>query len=392
MKLPAGMLYMVRIKTEGLTKVFQSGSGKTVAVDSVDLTIEDGTFVTLLGPSGCGKTTLLRMLAGLETPSSGTILFDDDDVTDTSVQDRGISMVFQSIALLPFKTVRENIEYGLKYTDADKKERERKAKEMAELVGIGDLLKNKPNQLSGGQSQRVALSRALIRDPTVFLLDEPMSNLDAELKVDLRAELKELHSEFRETTLYVTHDQEEAMTLSEEVLVMKDGEIQQQSPPFELYTQPRTMFVARFIGSPNINFFSASVENGHLEVNDFDKSIEIPSDLRTKLEKEYDGEPLQIGIRPNKLELSNESESYLTAETTIYEQLGNETILHNVMSVGGEEQEIRAIVPPEITPDKGNRVHYTFDRSSVHIFNGTTGEAIVNSLVKGEESDLVGTV
>ncbi len=379
---------MVRIQTENLTKVFSSGSGETVAVDSIDLTIEDGTFVTLLGPSGCGKTTLLRMLGGLERPSEGTIKFDEKDVTELNVQDRRISMVFQSIALFPFKTVRENIEYGLKYTDTSKDVQKQKALEMAEMLGIEGLLDDKPNQLSGGQSQRVALARALIRNPTVFLLDEPMSDLDAELKIDLRAELKELHNEFRETTLYVTHDQEEAMTLSEEVLVMNHGELQQQSPPFELYTKPVNMFVARFIGSPNINFFPARYRDGQLVVEGFDRTITVPEEAQAELSHVDAETALQIGIRPNALELAETDDAYFGASTNIYEQLGDETILHTTMSIDDEERNVRAMVPPTFTPNENTPVTFTFDRSAVHVFDDYSGEAIVNGLTHAEETEI----
>ena len=380
---------MVELKCRSLTKIFEGGSGEITAVDSVDLTIEDGTFATLLGPSGCGKTTLLRMCAGLETPTSGSILFDGEDVTYTKPQNRGLSMVFQEIALYPFKSVRDNIEYGLKYTDTPQTEAEERAVEVAEMLGIGDLLDKKPNQLSGGQRQRVALARALLRDPKVFLLDEPMSDLDAELKVDLRSELKELHQEFKTTTLYVTHDQEEAMTLSEMVIVMQNGEIQQKSPPFELFTKPENMFVARFIGSPNINFFRASVKGDRIVVDHFDEPIEIDDGVREKIDQEFTGDSLQLGIRPSALEIADDQDSaYFTTETTIFEQLGDESILHTVISEGDQEHEVRALVPPSVTPDPGERIDFTFDLSDVHLFDGETGDAIVHGIAKAPQPTL----
>ena len=369
---------MVQVDCENLTKEFGSGNRRVVAVDSVDLTIEDGTFVTILGPSGCGKTTLLRMLAGLETPSSGSILFDGDDVTNRSVQDRRIGMVFQNIALFPFKSVRDNIEYGLKYTDAGKDDRREQAIEMAEMLGIEELMDNKPNQLSGGQRQRVALGRALIRDPNVFLLDEPMSDLDAELKVTLRTELKELHKEFRTTTLYVTHDQEEAMTLSEEVIVINDGEIQQMSPPFEIFTEPKNMFVARFIGSPNINFVDATVGEGQIDVDGFERPIEVPTHLIREIEAELGDDDLCIGVRPSALSLVEDDEEAIV-ETTVdlFEQLGDETILITKMADGTE---IRALVPPIMIPRDGESVRFTVEPADVHVFDKTTGKTILNSL------------
>ena len=369
---------MVRVECEGLTKEFQTGSRRVTAVDSVDLEIEDGTFVTILGPSGCGKTTLLRMLAGLETPTAGSISFDGEDVTDQKVQDRHIGMVFQNIALFPFKTVRANIEYGLKYTDASTEKRERRAVEMAEMLGIEDLLDNKPNQLSGGQRQRVALGRALVREPRVFLLDEPMSDLDAELKVSLRTELKELHQEFRTTTLYVTHDQEEAMTLSEEVIVINDGRIQQQSPPYEMYDEPENTFVAQFIGSPNINFFDAELRDGQLHVPSFTRPIDVPAAQVGPIEAATGRDGLTIGVRPAAMELVAGAEgARLETTAQLYEQLGDETILHTEDETGAA---VRALVPPEVTPAPGEAIRLTFDPEDVHVFDAETGEAILNGL------------
>jgi len=369
---------MVKLECENLLKEFGSGDRKIVAVDSVDITIEDGTFVTILGPSGCGKTTLLRMLAGLERPTSGSIYFDGKDVTEDSVQERYIGMVFQNIALFPFKSVRENIEYGLKYTDTDKKTRQQEATEMAEMLGIDELMDNKPNQLSGGQRQRVALGRALIRDPNVFLLDEPMAALDAELKIQLRTELKELHQEFGTTTLYVTHDQEEAMTLSEEVIVIDDGEIQQQSPPFEIYSEPNNMFVARFIGSPNINFFDATYRDGQLEVAEFDRPVPVPDGVAEDVLREMRERDLTIGIRPSEMSRVNAGdEPTITGEAQLYEQLGDETILHTAVT---DDKEVRALIPPRMTPDVGETIHLDFEPSGVHVFDARTEETIVNGL------------
>jgi len=369
---------MVKLECENLLKEFGSGDKKIVAVDSVDITIEDGTFVTILGPSGCGKTTLLRMLAGLERPTSGSIYFDGKDVTEDSVQERYIGMVFQNIALFPFKSVRENIEYGLKYTDTDKKTRQQEATEMAEMLGIDELMDNKPNQLSGGQRQRVALGRALIRDPNVFLLDEPMAALDAELKIQLRTELKELHQEFGTTTLYVTHDQEEAMTLSEEVIVIDDGEIQQQSPPFEIYSEPNNMFVARFIGSPNINFFDATYRDGQLEVAEFDRPVPVPDGVAEDVLREMRERDLTIGIRPSEMSRVNAGdEPTITGEAQLYEQLGDETILHTAVT---DDKEVRALIPPRMTPDVGETIHLDFEPSGVHVFDARTEETIVNGL------------
>ena len=367
---------MVKLECENLRKEF--GNGTIVAVDSVDITIEDGTFVTILGPSGCGKTTLLRMLAGLERPTSGSIYFDGQDVTDDKVQDRHIGMVFQNIALFPFKTVRQNIEYGLKYTDTDKTTRQKEAVEMAEMLGIDELMDNKPNQLSGGQRQRVALGRALIRDPNVFLLDEPMAALDAELKVALRTELKELHQEFQTTTLYVTHDQEEAMTLSEEVIVIDEGRVQQQSPPFEMFSRPNNMFVARFIGSPNINFFDATFRDGELVVDELTRPIPVPDGLSEDVMSQMRDRDLTIGVRPSEMSMVDATDDpLLHSEAQLYEQLGDETILHTTID---GTKDVRALIPPTVTPDVGEAIHLDFEPSGVHVFDARTEEAIVNGL------------
>lgn len=384
---------MVRVECKGLRKEFVSGGGDTiVAVDSVDLEVEDGTFVTILGPSGCGKTTLLRMLAGLETPTEGQIFYDDDDVTDWAVQDRRIGMVFQNIALFPYMTVRDNIEYGLKYTEATEEERATAAQEMAELLGIDDQLDDKPGQLSGGQRQRVALARALIRDPSVFLLDEPMAALDAELKVRLRTELKELHNEFQTTTFYVTHDQEEAMTLSEEVIVIRDGQIEQKTTPFELFEAPNSKFVAQFIGSPNINFFDAVYRDGQLEVETFERPVRIPASAQEMLEQVNDPERITIGVRPSAMQVvDDESAAYLRAEAAIHEQLGTETIIHlstdNGEKSGVEgEKDVRIVGPADLTPSPGDEFLLRFELADMHIFDDVTGDALLNGLDEVESA------
>lgn len=382
---------MVRVRCEDLRKEFVSGTGETiVAVDSIDIDIDDGTFVTILGPSGCGKTTLLRMLAGLETPTAGRIYYDGEDVTDWSVQDRHIGMVFQNIALFPYMTVRDNIEYGLKYTEASEEEMKQEAQAMAELLAIEDQLDDKPNQLSGGQRQRVALARALIRDPNVFLLDEPMAALDAELKVRLRTEIKELHSEFQTTTFYVTHDQEEAMTLSEEVIVINEGRIEQHSTPYKMFDAPNSKFVARFIGSPNINFFDARLENGRLVAERLAQPIDVPSATLENIQSASNPSALTLGIRPSALTLvENESDAYISGTASLDEQLGTETILHLDVGEQGtsvtERTEVRAVVPPDVIPEPGETFHFTFDRKDVHVFEEPSGEVLVNGLMTSQQ-------
>ena len=252
---------MAGIALEGVAKVYDGGIR---AVDGVDLTVEDGEFVVLVGPSGCGKSTLLRMIAGLEHITEGSLRIGDRDVTNAAPRDRDIAMVFQNYALYPQMKVRDNLAFGLKLRKTPKAEREQRVNEVARILGLEDLLDRKPGQLSGGQRQRVAMGRAMVREPAVYLMDEPLSNLDAKLRVSMRAELARLHERLRTTTVYVTHDQIEAMTLGERVVVLRDGLIQQVAPPKELYDRPANLFVAAFIGSPQMNLLEATVEDGHV--------------------------------------------------------------------------------------------------------------------------------
>jgi multiple sugar transport system ATP-binding protein len=264
------------------------------AVDDVSLEIEDGEFLVLVGPSGCGKSTLLRMIAGLDRVSSGRITIGGRDVTDQAPKDRDIAMVFQTYALYPHMTVRQNLGYGLKARKTPKAEIVRRVDEVAELLGLADLLERRPAQLSGGQRQRVAMGRAIAREPQAFLLDEPLSNLDAKLRVGMRASLAQLHRRLGVTTVYVTHDQVEAMTLGRRVAVMRAGKILQVDSPKRLYLEPRDIFVAGFIGSPAMNLVEATVEDGHVAFGQF--SLPVPSGLRPP-----DG-PVILGIRPESFE------------------------------------------------------------------------------------------
>src|SRR5438874_10204511 len=257
---------MANITLENVSKIFPGG---IVAVDDVTLEIADGEFVVLVGPSGCGKSTLLRMIAGLEEVSGGRISIGGQDVTDLAPRSRDIAMVFQSYALYPHMTVRQNIGYGLKVRRAPKDEARRRVAEVAELLGLEDLLDRRPAHLSGGQRQRVAMGRAIVREPKAFLMDEPLSNLDAKLRVGMRASLAQLHSRLGVTTVYVTHDQTEAMTLGQRVAVMRDGRILQIDAPQRLYEEPRDLFVAAFIGSPAMNLVEATMSNGEVSFGQY---------------------------------------------------------------------------------------------------------------------------
>lgn len=286
---------MARIRCDRVTKRYSG----VLAVDALDLDIHDREFVVLLGPSGCGKTTTLNMIAGLEELNTGDIYFDDDIVTFVPPHKRDVAMVFQSYALYPHKTVRDNIAFGLKMRGHPTAEIERRVRDAAERLRISELLDRKPSQLSGGQRQRVALGRAIVRQPAVFLMDEPLSNLDAALRVSTRAEIKALHQSMRTTFVYVTHDQAEALTLADRIVVMRDGLVQQTGTPEDIYERPNNTFVASFLGNPPINYLRGALDysNGAVTVRSGDFAVTLPPGLAAKLSGTAAGEVV-LGIRP----------------------------------------------------------------------------------------------
>jgi multiple sugar transport system ATP-binding protein len=301
------------------------------AVKDVNLQIRDKEFVVFVGPSGCGKTTTLRMIAGLEAITSGDIAIDGLVVNNLAPMDRDIAMVFQNYALYPHMSVFDNMAFGLKMRKFDRAEIGKRVKEAADILGIGDLLKRKPRQLSGGQRQRVALGRAIVRHPRVFLFDEPLSNLDAKLRVQMRVELKKLHQRLGTTAVYVTHDQVEAMTLGDRVVVMKDGLVQQVGEPLELYNQPANKFVAGFIGSPAMNFATVTVTDGdgRLTARNAGLEIEMPAPHAARL-KDHVGRRLTLGVRPEDLRVAADADpAGLTfpSKVEVVEQLGSEILL-----------------------------------------------------------------
>jgi multiple sugar transport system ATP-binding protein len=303
---------VAQIRLDHVTKTFAS----VRAVDDVSLEIADGEFLVLVGPSGCGKSTLLRMIAGLEEASEGTISIGDEDVTDLPPRSRDIAMVFQSYALYPHMTVRQNLGYGLKARRTPKHEIGTRVDEVAELLGLADLLDRRPAQLSGGQRQRVAMGRAIVRQPQAFLLDEPLSNLDAKLRVGMRASLAQLHRRLGVTTVYVTHDQTEAMTLGQRVAVMRDGRILQCDRPQELYAHPANLFIAAFIGSPAMNLVEATVDGGAVRFGQFAVAVADPPPL----------ERVVLGIRPESFEDAAFAPGLptLTVEAEVLEELGSD--------------------------------------------------------------------
>ncbi|WP_132058817.1 ABC transporter ATP-binding protein [Halorussus amylolyticus] len=313
------------IHLDSIRKEYRTAGSVHVAVDDLSLTIPEGSFTTLVGPSGCGKTTTLRMVAGLETPTSGEIAFGDEDVTDQAPQQRNCAMVFQSIALYPHMTVRQNIGYGLKVQGVPKAERDPKIDEAAETLQITEQLEKMPSELSGGQQQRVALGSAFVQDPDVLLLDEPMSDLDAKLKAELRVEVQRLHQELDATVLYVTHDQTEAMTMSDQVILLNEGRLEQFAPPGELFDYPVSDYVARFIGTPSTNLLPAVVgeRDGAYALEGDGFAVSAPADIFA----DRVGESITVGVRPQYL--SSEGGEYeLTVVAEVVEQLGTEFVVH----------------------------------------------------------------
>ena len=306
---------MSKIVIDHVTKIYP---GDVKAADDVTLEISSGEFMVLVGPSGCGKSTLMRMVAGLEDVTEGTILIDERDVTELSPRHRDIAMVFQNYALYPHMTVRKNLGYGLKVRKTPKPEIERRVAEVAALLGLEDLLDRRPAALSGGQRQRVAMGRAIVREPSAFLMDEPLSNLDAKLRVAMRAELSRLHERLGVTTIYVTHDQVEALTLGQRVAVMRDGRIQQVDAPQSLYNEPANLFVAAFIGSPSMNLVEATVADGTVEFGGFRLAL-APGRRPTR-----EGTVI-LGIRPESLEdaaFADPAFPQIEAEVSVLEELG----------------------------------------------------------------------
>ena len=364
----------------------QFGDG-TIAVEGLDLEIHDGEFMIFVGPSGCGKTTALRMVAGLEDPTSGEILIGGNVVNDLDPVDRDIAMVFQNYALYPHMTVRDNIGFPLRMQKIPKDERGRRIASAAELLGIDELLERKPGALSGGQRQRVAMGRAIVRHPTAFLMDEPLSNLDAKLRVQMRAELVKLHQRLGVTTLYVTHDQTEAMTLGERVAVLNQGVIQQVDTPGELYNRPANTFVATFIGSPAMNFLRVRVSEGVVELATH--RFELPRRTLDRL-KGVEGEIL-LGLRPEhffdpRVAARQASGDHLSVTVELTEQLGSETLLYfRVDDIEAEQESegevelggaLVARLDPRTHAAPGERLTLGIDLERAHFFDPSTGSAL----------------
>ncbi len=342
--------------------------GDVTAVKDFTLEIADKEFTVFVGPSGCGKTTTLRMIAGLEEISDGTLSIGDRVVNDVPPKDRDIAMVFQNYALYPHMNVHQNMSFGLRLRKTPKDEIERRVKDAAGILQIEHLLDRRPRELSGGQRQRVALGRAIVREPKVFLMDEPLSNLDAKLRVEMRASIQKLHRRLGVTTVYVTHDQVEAMTMGTRIVVMKDGLIQQVDDPISLYDKPVNKFVAGFIGSPAMNFMVGSVENRRLKSANFDI---LPSDELADKLAGHDGQKVYVGIRPENFGLKGhtsipEKDNVVTAKIEVVEPLGSET--HIMASVGGD-QTVVARVDPHAPVEPNQEVELLVDLGYLHAFD-----------------------
>lgn len=364
---------MAEIKIEKLGKRYDKGA---LAVSDFNLHIQDEEFIVFVGPSGCGKSTTLRMIAGLEEITEGEFYIDGKRMNEVEPKDRDIAMVFQNYALYPHMTVFENIAFGLKLRKVKKAEVKKLVNEAAVILGLEDYLDRKPKALSGGQRQRVALGRAIVRDAKVFLMDEPLSNLDAKLRVQMRAEIVKLHRRLKTTTIYVTHDQTEAMTMASRIVIMKDGFIQQVGSPKEVYDFPENRFVGGFIGSPAMNFFDGKIDKGAFVMGD--KMLDIPQQLMATLKSEgYEGRAVTLGIRPEHIHVNNEDLSGIPASEfeaviTVCELTGAETILHAVYA----EQEFIARVDASTTIEPGHTATLAFDMAHVHFFDDETGNRI----------------
>lgn len=357
---------MTSISLDSVTKEF----GDVLAVENADVDLTDGEFISIVGPSGCGKTTTLRMIAGLEEVSDGSVYFGENDVTTAPPEERNVGMVFQNLALYPHMTVRENMAFGLRVLGVPEDEREERIQNAAEMLDIPELLDREPGELSGGQQQRVAIGRTIVLNPDVFLLDEPLASLDAKLRVEIREELQELHREIGVTTVYVTHDQEQAMTMSDRIIVMNEGEIQQSATPEEIYNNPANEFVAHFIGTPSMNFFDATITEtaeGLTADLGFD-SVDLP-ETTAELNP---GDTARLGIRPEHVELPKDDDIGVNANVKFVEPTGKDKIIHLTV----DNTEFKAIVPGTRSIDAETTQRVVFDPGHVNLFDPQTGDRV----------------
>lgn len=362
---------MPRVQFQNIVKQY----GRLTVLADLNLTVEDGEFLVLLGPSGCGKTTLLNLLAGLLEVTAGRILIDDRDVTDLDPKDRGLAMVFQSYALYPHMTVFDNMAFSLKLRHVERAEIQRRVREAAQILGIETLLARKPKQLSGGQRQRVALGRAIVRQPKAFLMDEPLSNLDAQLRVQTRVELLKLHTRLQSTFIYVTHDQVEAMTMGDRIVVMRDGVAQQVDTPQTLYDHPVNTFVAGFIGSPGMNFAPADLTHEGGVTTLAGEGFKVRFDgADVQRARNLPAGPVVFGIRPENIQGGAAGNSNaISVKVEVVEEMGSERFAY--LNIGSKT--FTARFPPEITVRHGETMQVVFDLHKAHLFDRTSEQAIL---------------
>ncbi|MCS0789630.1 sn-glycerol-3-phosphate ABC transporter ATP-binding protein UgpC [Cytobacillus pseudoceanisediminis] len=364
---------MAELKLDNIYKIYDN---KVTAVEDFNLHIQDKEFIVFVGPSGCGKSTTLRMIAGLEEISKGDFYIDEKRVNDVPPKDRDIAMVFQNYALYPHMSVYDNMAFGLKLRKFPKDEIDRRVKEAAKILGLEPYLERKPKALSGGQRQRVALGRAIVRDAKVFLMDEPLSNLDAKLRVQMRAEIAKLHQRLQTTTIYVTHDQTEAMTMATRLVVMKDGVIQQVGAPKEVYEKPENVFVGGFIGSPAMNFFNGKLEDGKFVIGK--TQIAVPEGkMKVLREQGYTSKDIVLGIRPEDIHdepvfIDASAGSKINARIDVSELTGAETMIYS--SIEGQDFVARVDSRTDIKP--GQNLELAFDMNKAHFFDATSERRI----------------
>ncbi len=354
---------MTEVRLSGIKKRY----GEVEIIPGLDLEIEDGEFVVLVGPSGCGKSTLLRMIAGLETINDGELRIAGRRVNELSPRDRNIAMVFQNYALYPHMNVRENMTFSLKLAKADKATIDQQVRKASAILGLDPLLERLPRQLSGGQRQRVAMGRAIVRDPALFLFDEPLSNLDAKLRVQMRAEIRGLHERLKATTIYVTHDQIEAMTMADKIVVMRDGKIEQVGCPMDLYTHPANLFVATFLGSPEMNLLPGTRRDSGLDLG---QDGMVPTGPLLAAATSAD---VTLGVRPHNIQITRPEDATFHATVGLVERTGAETVLTCALPSG---RKISVVAPAELALRNGERVGLTLDPTHLRCFDSRTGQAI----------------
>ncbi|MCU4975061.1 sn-glycerol-3-phosphate ABC transporter ATP-binding protein UgpC [Halobacteria archaeon AArc-m2/3/4] len=375
---------MGHVELAELTKVFDNDGNELVAVNDLNIEIEDGEFLVLVGPSGCGKSTTLRCVAGLERTTRGEIWIGDEEVSDKKPKNRDIAMVFQNYALYPHMSARENMAFGLKIsTDLSPDEISTRVDNTAEMMGIQDLLEKKPGELSGGQQQRVALGRAIVRDPEVFLMDEPLSNLDAKLRSSMRTELQDLQQELGVTTVYVTHDQVEAMTMGDRIAILNHGELCQVGTPLECYHHPDNRFVASFIGSPSMNFFDAEIQYSDVRTEILTDSFEYTLSESTVDRLTDRVTNAVLGIRPEDIRLASDDVSGIQATVTVTEPIGERTYVY--LEIG--DLSCTASMPGNLTFKPGEEIEIDIPEERIHLFDQETDEAVLNRVEPDDQAE-----